>query len=100
MSHVFEITEEDIRNGVRGDPKSCPLANALKRHYRLLSCEVHNDRVDYVNTDGTRGTAALDPEVASMVAQYDEQGKMNPLTLYNTQPDPVAAGYQYPKTRD
>ena len=79
--HSFQVTRQNITDGVRCESKLCPVALALKAHYgkRYAEIEVLADRV-YLFKNNGRTYAAFKPplELANYIRNYDAGKRVVP----------------------
>lgn len=78
----FYITEEDVAASIRSDPDHCPIATALRRHYRLQSCKVFNSTVRIVTEDGEEEEMELENDMRERIATYDKTGVFPPTQVF------------------
>jgi len=49
MKHLLKVTQEDIDNGIRQDPTSCPIARSLARDFGIhVGVEVEEEIILYI----------------------------------------------------
>lgn len=94
---TVDVTEEDIKHGVRKSCHRCPVAKALERVFQEpeLALDVRVDQADvsvygYPETKAMRkrigGTytkfySILPKDVAERIAHFDEHGFMEPFSF-------------------
>ena len=83
---TIEVTQEDIDEGICGDPYRCPVAVALKR----ISGEKSMVGIGWA-TVGKMGFV-IPADVRAKISLFDASGKMNPFTfnverMYNVTTD-------------
>lgn len=91
---LFEIhvTEEDVQAGVRGNPKSCPVARAIRR---IFPAAFHCDVMCYEDPQcmGVSWSFSLQSmksslsynlprEVVQRINRFDEMGTMEPFSFF------------------
>ena len=79
---TVEVTERDIRRGITADPRSCPIALALKRATRKKNVAVFNEDADLRNNDRdwlTEWSAKMPRRATRFVDQFDKGYTVKPI---------------------
>lgn len=73
---IFWVTPEDIEDGGRSHPNSCPIALALKRIYPYASVGTYGGTVG----DGIMSNmyVVMDPETSHFITRFDNGEKVEP----------------------
>jgi len=73
MTIQFQVTDDDIRRGVRSDPCKCPVALAVQRRLKRPSAEVCSSDISWGQLEGH----ALPPDAVNWIARFDTRGRRN-----------------------
>lgn len=92
---TVEVTEEDIKNGVRCSTTECPIAKAIKRTttgewFYVSGCLV------MFNVEGTRAIKVVESDennFINFIGDFDDKKKVNPLSIRFQEMN--ANGYKY-----
>lgn len=78
MKYVIKVTEECIKNGIQGNPQSCPIAWALKDIF-VEDYGVTNDYIRIFESESGSKYCAVPPEVTNFVDDFDDGKPVQPF---------------------
>lgn len=75
-----QVTEDDIKQGVRNECENCPIAKAICRaaNYQYI-VDVVGPEVYFYSSRGDKPKAFLPIEITQAIVMYDSNGPMSPM---------------------
>lgn len=87
QKYDISIIDEDIQSGEPKNPHKCPLVNAVRRIVPdVAEVSVHNTVMHIEYKNETKEDVVIAGDIGDRIANYDETGEMEPVTLHWSHP--------------